>query len=79
MTNSRKKTEGTQGRTKIGERKRVKSLFPHPTFSILNIYFLALELITSKLAILEDVKTACWFTETLNTLAINTGKWVIKL
>ena len=72
MTNSRKKIEGTQGRTKIGERKRVKSLFAHPTFNILNIYFQALELITSKLAILEDVKTACWFTETLNTLAILT-------
>ena len=48
--------------------KRLKSLFAHPNFSILNIYFQALESITSKLAIPEDVKTACWFMKTLNTL-----------
>lgn len=50
--------------------KRAKSLLVHLTFNILNIYFQALGLITSKLAILEDVKTACWFTKTCSTLAI---------
>lgn len=43
--------------------KRATSLLVHPTFNILNISFQALGLITSKLAILEDVKTACWFTK----------------
>lgn len=47
-----------------------KSLFIHQAFNILNMYFRALELITSKLAILQNVKTACCVTKILNTPVI---------
>lgn len=47
-----------------------KSLFVHQIFNILNRYFQTLELITSKLAILEDVKTTCCVTKMLNALMI---------
>lgn len=67
---SEREHSGNLGMGKNGRENRVMSLFAHQALNILTIYFQALELITSQLAIREDIKTTCCATKILNTLAM---------